>query len=84
MDRKQAVVSEPNINGGSNDIHSMTKAQTITYIYYPTYPGHDKAKGRSALYQVTYTIYAVYSLIKHGLLYGTSRNPWKQFDDDAF
>lgn len=49
---KQAVVSEPNINGGSNDIHSMTKAQTITYIYYPTYPGHDKAKGRSALYQV--------------------------------
>ncbi len=58
---KQAVVSEPNINGGSNDIHSMTKAQTITYIYYPTYPGHDKAKGRSALYQVTYTIYAVYS-----------------------
>lgn len=49
---KQAVVSEPNTNGGSNDIHSMTKAQTITYIYYPTYPGHDKAKGRSALYQV--------------------------------
>lgn len=58
---KQAVVSETNTNGGSNDIHSMTKAQTITYIYYPTYPGHDKAKGRSALYQVTYTIYAVYS-----------------------
>ncbi len=58
---KQAVSYENNTNGSSNDIHAMTNAQTKTYIYNPTYPGHEKAKDRTALYQVTYTIYAVYS-----------------------
>ena len=49
------------MGGGSSDIHSLATAQTQTYLYYPTYYDDPMSKDKSALYQVTYYVYCVYS-----------------------
>lgn len=54
-------ITSMSMGGGSSDIHSLATAQTQTYLYYPTYYDDPMSKDKSALYQVTYYVYCVYS-----------------------
>ena len=52
--------SLPDASEGT-DLTSLIKAQKKTFMYSPGFNNKERGKGRSAKYQITYSIYAVYS-----------------------